>query len=184
MDLNTSSIPAKEKNIVLTGFMGAGKSTVGQILANQLHRELIDVDLEIEKKHGMTIPEIFTKWGEPRFRQIERECIAKLLSENTRQKVLSLGGGAFMQDEIRKICLSDGIVVFLDLSWETWKERISLIKDTRPLLQNKTMEEIKQLFYTRREIYSLSHITINTDNLDPDEAANQIIHTIKSASKT
>jgi shikimate kinase len=174
-----SSIIPSDKNIVLSGFMGAGKTTVGQILASRLNRDLIDADEEIERRQGMTIAEIFKRMGEPGFRQIERAVITDLCVNN-RGKVVSLGGGAFMQQEIRDICLSSAIVVFLDVSWERWKERISLIKDTRPLLQTKSMEEVRELFDTRRKVYSLSHFTIHTDQLSPEEIADQIIRDVAS----
>ncbi len=171
-----------EKNIVLTGFMGVGKSTVGQILAGKLNRDFIDVDEEIEKLHGMPVTEIFKTMGEPKFRQMEREFIIGLC-ENSRLKVVSLGGGAFMQEEVREACLSSSIVFFLDLSWEYWKNRIPLIMGSRPVLQQKSLEEIEQLFYARRQTYSLSHFTVSTNDLGPEEAADRIIQSLKPGSK-
>lgn len=177
ISLKTSGISPKEKHIVLTGFMGAGKTTVGQILARRLDRELIDTDEEIEKRQNMTITEIFRQMGEPVFRRLERECIADLCA-NTRRKVLSLGGGAFMQEETRNICLDAAFVVFLDLSWEAWQERLPLLQDTRPLLQNRPMEEIRLLFDVRRQVYMLSHFVILADQLSPEETADRIIRSI------
>ena len=102
------------------------------------------------------------------------------LLTNTRLKIISLGGGAFMNEETRNVCLSTSIVFFLDLSWEAWKERMQLIVGSgRPVLQNKSLEEIEELFYKRHHIYSLNNSSISTDHLDPDEAADYIIHTLK-----
>ncbi len=84
-----------------------------------------------------------------------------------------------MQEEIRNICLSTSIVFFLDLTWETWKDRLQLIVDSRPVLQNKSLEEIENLFYTRQNLYALNHSSVNTDHLDPEEAADYIINTLK-----
>jgi len=176
--LTGNHIPLKERNIVLTGFMGVGKTTVGQLIADRLYRDFIDVDQEIERRHGMTIPEIFKRFGEPKFREMERECIADLCN-NTRLKVISLGGGAFMQEEVRKVCLATSIVFFLDLSWDSWKDRIHLIMDNRPVLQQKSLEEIEQLFIARQKAYSINHSTVPTDQLNPSEVADHIISTLK-----
>jgi len=175
--LTAYGIPPADKNIVLTGFMGAGKTKVGQILARRLGRELVDTDEEIERRQGMTIQEIFRKMGEAAFRQIERECVTELCAK-ARRKVISLGGGAFMQEEIRKVCLDMAYVVFLDLAWEEWQNRIPLIRDTRPLLQTKTLDEIRQLFDTRRKIYALSHFIIPAADPDAEAIADRIIGSI------
>ncbi|MEH7136281.1 shikimate kinase, partial [Priestia megaterium] len=92
-----------------------------------------------------------------------------------------VGGGAFLQEEIQKICLSNCIVFFLDLSWDSWKERISLIIDSRPVLQGRSLEDIEELFYTRQAIYSNHHSKVETDNLDIEEVANYIVDSLKMA---
>ncbi|MBY6277817.1 shikimate kinase, partial [Symbiobacterium thermophilum] len=148
-----SNIPLRERNIVLIGFMGVGKTTIGQLVAKKLYRDFIDVDQEIEKRHHMSIPAIFEQMGENYFRKVERELIVDLCT-NTRLKIISLGGGAYLQEEVRNACLSHGIVVFLDLSWENWKDRLPSIVHDRPLLKNKALEEIKQLFELRKQAYS------------------------------
>lgn len=108
-----SNIPLRERNIVLIGFMGVGKTTIGQLVAKKLYRDFIDVDQEIEKRHHMSIPDIFEQMGENYFRKIERELIVDLCT-NTRLKIISLGGGAYLQEEVRNVCLSHCIVFFLD----------------------------------------------------------------------
>lgn len=158
--------------------MGVGKTTIGHLLAKKLYRDFIDVDYEIEQQYKMPITQIFKSFGETKFRQMEKEYISNLCT-NSRLKIISLGGGAFMQEEIRNICLSTSIVFFLDLTWETWKDRLQLIVDSRPVLQNKSLEEIENLFYTRQNLYALNHSSVNTDHLDPEEAADYIINTLK-----
>lgn len=96
-------------------------------------------------------------------------------------KIISVGGGAFLQEDIRNICLSNCIVFYLDLSWEYWKERIGLLIDSRPVLQSRTLEEIEELFYTRQEIYSYHHSKVNTNDLDVDEVADFIVDSLKVA---
>jgi shikimate kinase len=173
-----ADIPLREKNIILIGFMGVGKTTIGHYLAKKLYRDFIDVDYEIEKQHNMPINEIFKTFGEKKFREMEKDYILNLCV-NTRLKIISLGGGAFLQEEIRNICLSTSIVYFLDLTWESWKSRLHLIVDSRPVLQDKSLKEIEDLFYSRQNIYSLNHSSISTDNLNPEEVADYIIHTLK-----
>jgi shikimate kinase len=172
------NIPLRERNIVLIGFMGVGKTTIGQLVAKKLYRDFIDVDQEIEKRHQMSIPAIFEQMGEDYFRKVERELIVDLCA-NTRLKIISLGGGAYLQEEVRKACLSHCIVFFLDLSWECWKERLPLIVDNRPVLKNKTLEEIEQLFFQRRNAYSIHNSRVLTNNLDPETVANEIVESIK-----
>jgi shikimate kinase len=172
------NIPLREKNIVLIGFMGVGKTTIGQLVAKKLYRDFIDVDQEIEKRHQMSIPAIFEQMGEDYFRKVERELIIDLCT-NTRLKIISLGGGAYLQEEVRKACLSHGIVVFLDLSWENWKERLPSIVHDRPLLKNKTLEEIKQLFEQRKQAYSQHHYRVATDGLDPETVATRVMELIR-----
>src|SRR5690606_42046693 len=87
----------KEKSIVLTGFMGVGKTTVGKAVAKKLYRDFIDIDKEIEKKFQMPTTEIFKTYGEKTFRQAEKEMVLHFSQQ--KMKVISLGGGAFLQEE-------------------------------------------------------------------------------------
>jgi len=169
----------KEKSIIFIGFMGVGKTTIGKLVAKKLYRDFIDIDEEIEKEFKMPVSQIFNEIGEKAFRQKEKEMII----EQCRQKlhIISVGGGAFLQEEIRQECLSSCIVFFLDLSWESWKERISMIIDSRPVLQGKTIEEIEELFYKRQEVYSAHHSKISTDNHEIEEVADYIVTSLKLA---
>ncbi|MDO3410509.1 shikimate kinase [Saccharibacillus sp. CPCC 101409] len=178
LDVNTH-IPLREKNIVLIGFMGAGKTTVGQLLAQKLEREFIDADQAIEQAHGMPVTEIFQSLGEPAFRQIEKEYIVGLCG-GQRNKVISLGGGSFMQEEIREACLGSSRVVYLDLSWDAWLRRFELLIDTRPLLQSKSVEEVEQLFNSRRPVYESGHHVVNVDTREPEELAETIARTLRA----
>lgn len=167
------------QSIVFIGFMGVGKTTIGKKVARKLYRDFIDIDQEIEKEFNMPTTEIFKKFGEKAFREKEKNVIESLSQQQL--KIISVGGGAFLQEDIRNICLSNCIVFYLDLSWEYWKERIGLLIDSRPVLQSRTLEEIEELFYTRQEIYSYHHSKVNTNDLDVDEVADFIVDSLKVA---
>ncbi|CAH0229870.1 Shikimate kinase [Peribacillus frigoritolerans] len=127
----------------------------------------------------MPTTEIFKKFGEKAFREKEKSVIESLSQQQL--KIISVGGGAFLQEDIRNICLTNCIVFYLDLSWEYWKERIGLLIDSRPVLQSRSLEEIEELFYTRQEIYSYHHSKVNTNDLDVDEVADFIVDSLKVA---
>lgn len=163
----------KEKNIVLIGFMGAGKTTAGELAAEKLNRQFVDIDLEIENEFGMPASEIFKKHGESVFRSFEKNIIETKCKDEG--QVISLGGGAFINEETRKTCLANTVVVFLDISWEAWKKRYELLVDTRPVLQGRDLKEIKELFTVRRALYGNHHFKVRMDGLSPDEAADEIV---------
>lgn len=169
----------REKSIIFIGFMGAGKTTVGQLVAKKLYRTFIDIDQEIEKEYGMTTSEIFKVFGEKSFREKEKEMIANFSKKKL--KIISVGGGAFLQEEIRDICLSNCIVFYLDISWDSWKERLNILIDNRPVLKGRSIEEIEELFINRQNIYSYHNSKFNTDNLEIDEIADYLIETLKLA---
>ena len=102
------------KNLILLGMMGVGKSTIGKILAKKLTFSLFDTDKLIEKKNLMTISEIFKKRGEDFFREQEEKISMSCL--NGRNKIISLGGGAFINKKIRDTALLNGVSFFLDLA--------------------------------------------------------------------
>ena len=168
MDIN-----GLEKSIVFIGFMGAGKTTVGNLVAKKLGRKFMDTDEVIEKELGMPTSQIFKELGEAVFREKEKSLITSLALE--KNLVLSLGGGAFLQEEIRTACLSSTFVIFLEVSFESWLERINLIIDSRPVLQGKSIEEMKVLFEKRQVIYANHHLKIQTDGKTPEEIADYII---------
>src|SRR3954466_6557468 len=168
-----SEMSLREKSIVFIGFMGVGKTTIGKAVAKKLYRDFIDIDAEIEKEYGMPTSQIFTKIGEKAFREKEKTVITDVCKR--KMKVISLGGGAFLQEEIKQVCLENCLVFFLNLSWENWKDRISLIIDSRPVLKGKSLKEIEELFYERQEIYADHHSVVSTDNQDVEEIADYIV---------
>lgn len=170
-----------EKSIVFIGFMGVGKTTVGKLVAQKLDWEFIDIDEYIEKEFDLPVSQIFARFGEKAFRDKEKEVIKELSGQP--QKILSLGGGAFLQEEIKQACLKACFVIYLDLSFEAWKERLALIINSRPVLKGKSIEEMEELFYQRQAAYSEHHLKIATDHKSAEDISTEIIDAVKMVSK-
>ncbi len=160
------------KNIVLIGMMGSGKSSIGKILSKKLKLTFIDIDKKIEETENFKISEIFTKFGESYFRKIEEKISLKFLS--SKNSVISLGGGGFINASIRKMCNKNSISFWLDWKNETIIERIYKSKK-RPLAINLTKTQINNLIKERSKFYSMSSYRINCDKLDKVEIINKIL---------
>ncbi|MPZ92160.1 MAG: 3-dehydroquinate synthase [Actinobacteria bacterium] len=151
--------------IVLVGFMGAGKSTVGELLAEELGLPFVDTDNLVQKRAGATIPGIFASGGEEAFRSLEREVVAEVLGGH--RSVVALGGGAVNDQETRSDLL-DALVLYLDTSYGAVNERLGAAAD-RPMLQ---LEDPLELFQARHRMYrSAADIVIETDDKDPKHVA-------------
>jgi shikimate kinase len=170
------------KNVVLTGFMGAGKTEVGRVLAQQLRYVLIDVDDEIEKEQRMKIADIFREYGEPAFRDIESAMI-KRLSERERA-VISTGGGAVLRQENMDNLRRNGVIICLTASAVTIYERTKRNK-TRPLLSvDDPLAKIKELLEFRQPYYEKADIVIDTERRSPLEVAEQIMTGMRTYGKS
>ena len=162
-----------KKNLVLLGMMGVGKSTLGKIVAKKLNLKFIDTDLNIEKKWSMKISEIFENKGEDFFRIEEEKEVLECLKKN--KIVLALGGGAFMNKNIRNLILKNSLTFWLDLNLKTVNERVKWNKK-RPLLKQQNVEEIiKKLYSKRKNIYKLAKYKINCNKMTKEEIAEKII---------
>jgi shikimate kinase len=160
------------KNIVLTGFMGTGKTVVGRELSRMLNMRVVDVDTEIELSQKMTIKDIFKTYGEGHFRDIETETIKKLFSEE--DIIISTGGGAVLRKENVDILREKGIVFCLQASPETILKRTGRSR-MRPLLNvEDPMAKIKELLDHRMPFYEKAGILINTDGRNPLQIAEEI----------
>ncbi len=135
--------------LYLCGFMGCGKSRIGRELAKKTGMAFADLDAYIVEHEKMSIPEIFDRSGEPYFRSLE----AKYIAEMPDNSVVALGGGAIINENTAKTARETGKVIFLDVDFETCYKRI---KDdsNRPLAFNNPKEKVKELYDTRRPIYS------------------------------
>lgn len=154
--------------VVLVGPPGAGKSTVGQVVAERLGVAYRDTDADIERTAGKPIPEIFFDDGEPRFRALEREAVRSALAEH--RGVLSLGGGAIMDDETRER-LSGCPVVFLDVALADAVKRVGL-DAPRPLLAVNPRARWRELMEHRRPMYTeVARAVVTTGGRTPEEVA-------------
>jgi shikimate kinase len=161
------------KNIVLTGFMGAGKTEVGRELARILGWKVIDVDDEIVRAEGVSINEIFSSRGEPAFRDIETGMIRKVSAN--RNVIISTGGGAVLRQENMDILREHGVIVCLWASPETVFRRTKG-NNERPLLKvADPLAKITELLEFRRPFYEKADIVIETDDKTPYFIAKEIL---------
>ena len=150
-----------KKNLVLTGMMGVGKSTIGKLLSKKLNIQFEDIDEIIERKLSLSIKEIFETKGEKFFREIEEKVSIELLQR--KGIIIALGGGAFLNNLIRKNLKKFSISIWLNLSPKYIFQRIKKNK-RRPLLNNaKSEKDVEEIYKKRKAIYSLADFRINCD---------------------
>jgi shikimate kinase len=169
MSLPTSLPPVR---IVLTGFMGSGKSTVGPLLAERLGWRFSDVDDVIEDESGTTIVEIFREQGESAFRDLEHAVVARLAGED--KLVLALGGGAIEREDTRNLLLSSPgtLLVHLEVELQTTLARCGGTEGTRPVLADQA--NLAARYQRRLPLYRTAHVNLRADDLTPAEVANAI----------
>jgi|TARA_B100000902_G_scaffold159629_1_gene155487 shikimate kinase/shikimate kinase/3-dehydroquinate synthase len=161
-----------KENLVFLGMMGSGKSSIGSIISKKLNIEFVDIDEEIEKNLGMKISKIFETKGEKYFRKIEETITLKILKKS--KIVISLGGGGFLNNKIKKEILENHISFWLN--WDI-KSLINRIKDSqkRPVAFNATANELTNLIKKRSIVYSKAMYKIDCENLSKNEVVNNIL---------
>lgn len=165
-----------DRPVVLVGMMGVGKSTVGRKLAALLRLPFCDADDAIEEAAQMSVSEIFDRFGEPYFRDGERRVIARLLAGGP--AVIATGGGAFAQDETRRLILDGGIAVWLDSDVDTLLERVGR-RNTRPLLKNGDPREIVGRLKREREpFYAKAPIHVCSKTGPHGDTVNRIVQAL------
>ena len=160
------------KNLVFLGMMGSGKSSIGNLVSKKLDIPFIDIDNLIVESIGMSISQIFEKKGEDYFRNLEEKITLKALKKI--KNVVSLGGGGFINDKIRKEILDNHFSFWLDLDESTLIKRINGSKE-RPLAFRSTNQEISQIIKNRSKIYSYAQFKINCKKLTKTEIVKKII---------
>lgn len=162
----------KNKTIILVGFMGTGKSTVGRLVADRLGWPFTDSDRFIEQEQGMPIPSIFRERGEAAFRALETDALKRLIGQGGR--VIATGGGAVLAEDNRKVMLAGGLVVALKASPDTIISRVGGGVD-RPLLAGNVRDNVMRLYEQRKTAYDFADLIVQTDGLTADEVAEHIL---------
>lgn len=160
------------RGVVLVGFMGAGKTSVGKALAERFDAEFVDVDDRVERFAGRSIAEIFASGGEKAFRGMEKAAIRETLSVSGR--VVAVGGGAFLDEENRCLLKAYAPVAFLDVSGDSVIARLSGDR-SRPLFPGGKEEgKLRELLETRRPAYQEADFTVSTDDRSISEVADEV----------
>jgi len=177
LQTHASTPPWSGKPIVLVGLMGVGKSTVGRRLAHRMRLPFVDADNEIERAAGMTIAEMFERFGEAHFRDGERRVIARLIDGNP--KVIATGGGAFINEETRALILEHGLAVWLDAAPAVLAERVGR-RDHRPLLRGKDAKAVlTELAAIRNPFYAMAPVHIVSQQAPHEATVNAILEAIR-----
>jgi len=168
---------ALQKTVALVGMMGAGKTSLGRRLAARLEVPFHDADHEIETAAGLTVSEIFAKFGEPYFRDGERRVIARLLGEAPH--ILASGGGAFMDPATRAAMKQNALTVWLKAPAGVLLSRVKK-RDTRPLLQSgDPRETIEKLLAIREPVYAQADITLECADESHHSAVDRIVAALR-----
>lgn len=169
--------PSEGGNIVLIGFMGAGKSTVGRELGRLTGYRLVDVDAEIVRRQGRSIPAIFAAEGETVFRDIEADALRSLAG--TGEAVIATGGGIVGREENWSAMRRLGRVVYLRTRWETLCRRLAE-SDGRPLAaRDGDMSRVKALWLERRPLYEQADCVVDTDDRSATEVAQAVVRILE-----
>ena len=169
-----------KRNVVLIGFMGSGKSSIGRELASRMGCAFVDIDHKIEENVGMRIPEIFEKYGEEHFRACEREAVREVA--NSRGMVIATGGGTVKDPENVKLLRQKGVIICLTANVDTILARTSR-KGKRPLLDAADKDErrgiIERLMEERKGLYSQADYQVDTSERSPFQIIEDIHRFLK-----
>jgi shikimate kinase len=168
----------RRDNVILVGFMGAGKSVCGRLLARRLGRCFVETDDMIVAGEGRSIPEIFRESGEARFRQLEADTIESLKLKSG--DVIATGGGMPCRDGRMELLRELGTVVWLDGDVRELHERAGRIGN-RPMLESRSMAEVEELYRSRQPYYRRAHITIDTTGIGADQVVARILAALREA---
>ena len=168
-----------KKNLVLTGMMGVGKTTIGKMLSKKLKLKFLDIDRIIEKKEKNTIRDIFRNKGEEYFREIEKKITIEEL--NKKKAVIALGGGAFINTFIRREVKNTSISFWLDLDTTSLLLRLKNAKK-RPLLNLNNLEQnVNKIYSRRKKIYNESNFRVKCSSINQEEIVDNIIKLYESS---
>ena len=164
------------RNLILVGLMGAGKSSVGRLVASQLGIPFVDSDVEIERVSRMTIAELFAAYGEEEFRALETRVMKRLLKNGPR--VVSTGGGAFINDRTRKHIKKSGLSLWLKADLDVLWERVNK-RDTRPLLKTENPKQtLENLMNARYPVYAQADVTVLSRDVRKELMADEVLKAV------
>jgi shikimate kinase len=170
-----------KRNLVLIGLMGAGKSAIGRMSAQALGIPFVDSDHEIERVSRMSIPDLFATYGEAEFRALETRVIKRLLRSGPR--VVSTGGGAYINENTRRHIKRGGLTVWLKADLDVLWERVSK-RDTRPLLKTENPRQtLENLMNTRYPIYAEAEVTVISRDVRKETMVDEVLAAIAATRK-
>ncbi|MDF1633427.1 shikimate kinase [Mycoplana sp. MJR14] len=171
-----------KRNLVLVGLMGAGKSAIGRLVAQQLSVPFIDSDHEIERVSRMSISDLFAAYGEEEFRALESRVMKRLLKSGPR--VVSTGGGAFINERTRKHIKRGGLTIWLKADLDVLWERVSK-RDTRPLLKTENPRQtLENLMNARYPIYAEADLTVQSRDVRKEIIADEVLAAVAASVDT
>lgn len=177
--INYINLNSLDKPIILVGMMGTGKTVIGKMLAKSLNRIFFDIDENIEKHYHMTIYDIFQRYGENKFREIEHEEIKKIDVKSN--YIIATGGGAFTFERNYNILNQIGLTVWLNATQKTIVSRLKKNINNRPLLKNVEIDKyVSNLLLKRNPMYSKAHLSVISKNESKIEMTNRILIKIKN----
>lgn len=161
---------ARKQRIALMGLRGAGKSTLGRLLAKELHVPFVELDSEVEREAGMALSEVFLLYGQGGYRRMERRCLERAIETHTRV-VLSVGGGIVSEPETFNLLLTNCFTVWLKASPEEHMARVAAQGDLRPMQDNEdAMEDLRRILAARASLYAKADAEVETSGQKPEES--------------
>jgi shikimate kinase len=164
----------KYTRVYLIGFMGAGKTTIGQVLARKMGWKFIDLDQEIEEGEHRQVADIFREKGEPHFRTLERQYLKQV--SYSAQAVIALGGGTYIDPQNQVLADATGLTVWLKVSFARIGDRVKM-DGTRPKFDNP--EEAERLYQSREPHYAVARMHVSTEDRSPELIADEIVGVLK-----
>ncbi|HZI99430.1 MAG TPA: shikimate kinase [Gemmatimonadaceae bacterium] len=160
-------------NIILVGLSGSGKTSIGRVVARELHWPFIDFDTEIEHREHATVQEIFERYGEPRFRELEQELTRELVTRNG--MIMSAGGGWVLNREAVALLRQTGRIIYLRASPELLARRLATARVRRPLLDTTDpLDTLTTMYEARRSLYEEADLVIDTEVVDRKQLIEQV----------
>lgn len=168
---------AKPSNVILIGMPGAGKSTLGVVLAKIVNMRFIDADLVIQERCGQTLQTIIDERGAEAFIETENDILCSIQAENT---IIATGGSAIYSDGAMKHFSNIGTIVYLEISYESLVERLGDLQERGVVMRNGTSMSLRELFAERKPLYEkYAEVTVNIDDLNITDAARKVASAIR-----